>query len=127
MSTSVGDRILGRTEAVLQMVRDHVQAIREDRQNTQEIIGQLRRALSIMGEFADAVDRVERIIKRYEHTEIVSSEELAKELSVHPATVRRLYRQGVIPGYRITDRGMIRFDKAEAIAAIKHGRSRKNT
>jgi excisionase family DNA binding protein len=53
----------------------------------------------------------------YPTNELITLDELAQRLKIHPVTVRGLKRSGVIPSIKIGHR-TLRFDYAQVIAAL---------
>lgn len=50
-------------------------------------------------------------------SELVSAVEISKRYDVHPETLRRLYRSGRVPAYKVGR--MLRFDESEVREALR--------
>lgn len=56
--------------------------------------------------------------------EILTAEEVAKYLRVHPYTVKRLARTGKLPGFKVG--GQWRFGKSQISASFDHPQKQAN-
>ena len=53
------------------------------------------------------------MIKRQQIEPLMTTQQVAKALNIHPNTVRRWGNKGILPHYRISNRGDLRFRKED--------------
>lgn len=123
---STNSKILGRLEAVLELIDDKAERVREDVTAVQEVTGQLQRALTVIDEFSDAVEPLYRWIQETNRIRWMTTTELAAELKTSTRHIRYLYETGRLPGYKLTENGHIRFDRREVAEFIKGNQASQN-
>jgi len=114
-------KILGRMEAVLELIQVEAEAIRRDRESTQQVIFSLNRALTLIHEFSDKLVPLLEWMKKHERVDWLTTTELAAEMKTTSRHIRYLYETGQIPGYQFEKKGHIRFDRQEVYREIKQG------
>lgn len=110
---------VGKMEALLTLITDKLTKLDEHDRSLGYLLARLERQATIFDEFADACERMEQVIKENKRPDIIDIKKLADELEIHRDTARRLALAGKIPHWRVTDRGMYRFDRDEALAAFR--------
>jgi excisionase family DNA binding protein len=113
------DRVLGRAEAVLEVVTDRTSNL--DRL-TSAVTALERRLSAIVGDveaLRTIVPDIEDVVGSLRSTRWMTTVELARHLRIHPNKVRVMYHDGIIPGYRFGDCGHLRFDSAEVGRALR--------
>ena len=110
---------IGELKAVIQMQTENAQAINEQIIKFAEKMRTFDRAMTLIDSLADRIREVERLLEEYQHSDWMTTEDVASMLKVDEQTVRRKYHAGELPGYQIDDRYHIRFERKELEAAIR--------
>lgn len=113
------DRALGAAQAVLSEATETIKKIATmvtELNRSAQRYEQISREVEIL---RDIVPGLEKTLRDTTGTEWMTTAQCARYLRVHQETVRQWYRRGVIPGYRFTDNGDIRFDRSEVDRAVR--------
>jgi excisionase family DNA binding protein len=116
---SAPDRVLGRAEAILEVVQSSMSEVQRSRERSDSLTSRLEQTLPDVEALRSIVPEIEDIIRDAKGVEWMTSTEIATHLKAHPDTVRRWYRKGIIPGYRVGEGDDIRFDRTEVDRAIR--------
>ena len=113
------DRVLGRAEAVLEVVTDRTAQL--DRL-TSAVVALERRLAAIVGDveaLRTIVPDIEDVVGTLRPTRWMTTVEMARHLRTDPRTVRQMYHDAIIPGYRFGDGGHLRFDSREVDRSLR--------
>ena len=116
---AAADRVLGKAEAVLQIVEERLQSVDQLINTLQQYERRLSMATPDIEALRTIVPDIQDTIATLRTTQWMTSTELARHLRCNPETVRRWYRDGMIPGHRFGDLDNIRFDVREVDRAIR--------
>ena len=119
MRDRASDRVLGKAEAVLDVVTDRTAKLD---QLTRAVVALERRLAAIVGDveaLRTIVPDIEDVVGTLRPTRWMTTVELARHLRTVPQTVRQMYHDATIPGYRFGDGGHLRFDSREVDRALR--------
>lgn len=113
------DRVLGKAEAVLTVVEDRIASIQRLADQLEGYEQRLRVAMPDIESLRTIVPDIQDTVASLRTTQWMTSSQVARYIHVHPDTVRRWYRNGILPGYRVGEGDDIRFDRREVDRAMK--------
>ncbi len=114
-----GEEVVGRMAALVDISEKRIEKTERIHEAISEDVLRLQQNAREMDDLRGVVGDLVDIVAKSRNTDWVGVGKLASILEVDEQTIRRWFREGVIPGYRITENGHIRFDLREVDQAIK--------
>jgi DNA-binding transcriptional MerR regulator len=115
----VNSKELGQMKATLEVQEQTAEQMRNTADALSEKLKTINRAMTLIDDLSDRIEQVEALIKKYARSEWMTTTELAAELRIDEQSVRYWYHAGLIPGHRIGEKGMLRFDMQEVREVLK--------
>lgn len=115
------DKLLGRMSAILEMTESNVSELKEVEVGLSDVSRSLKNNARDIDELREVVGEVQDIVKKHTRPEWLTTKELSRELGMRPETIRRLHKEGKIPGHKISEHSHLRFDRQEVTERIKNG------
>jgi excisionase family DNA binding protein len=88
-----------------------------------ELTTRMQQAAGEIDDLRGLVGDLSEIARSAKRPEWMTTTELAADLRLHPRTVRQWFYDGKIPGYKLSEKGHIRFDRKEVAEHIRRGRT----
>ena len=117
----MNDKLLGRMSAILEMTEDKVSELKEVEVGLSDVSRSLKNNARDLDDLREVVGEVQEIIKEHTRPEWLTTRQLSQELGITPVTLRKLHREGKIPGHKISEHSHLRFDRQEVTEVIKNG------
>ena len=115
----MNDKLLGQMKAILEMTEDKVSEFTEIQLGLTDVSRSLKNNARELDELRETVTDIKDIVKQHTRPEWLTTAELSAELGMNPNTIRRLHKEGKIPGYKISAGSHLRFDRQEVYKNLK--------
>ena len=117
----MNDKMLGQMKAILEMTEDKVSEFKEIEVGLSDVSRSLKNNARELDELREVVGEVQDIVKQHTRPEWLTTRQLSEELGMRVETIRKLHREGKIPGHKISEHSHLRFDRKEVTERIKNG------
>ena len=113
------EEMLGRMSALLELNEKVAEESMKAQSQISEINTRLMAATRDIEDLRGIVYDLRKLLKESKKTDWMTTGQVATRLSLHEKTIRRMFLEGRLPGYRIGPRE-IRFDRQEIEAFMKN-------
>jgi len=111
--------LLGRLSALVEIHERVALGLSTGEGRISELTSRMQQAAGEIDELRGLVGDLSEIARQAKRPEWLTTTELAADLRLNPRTVRQWYYDGKIPGYKLSEKGHIRFDRKEVAEFIR--------